>query len=178
MLSHTLSCLSLTNKPIRTYFTGDEESESLRSYVTWPSSQRQQVAMLQFKYISFNSFFFKVFIEFVIILLLFYVLVFWPQGMWDLSSPTRDPTRSPRTRRRSLNHQTAREVPISSSSKSSQVGEEQRPKGQEAEKEMEVGKKKSGDQKSKRRNRIIYGMEAKGRQYFKKNLTLLPTGQE
>ena len=26
----------------------------------------------------------KVFIEFVIILLLFYVLVFWPPGMWDL----------------------------------------------------------------------------------------------
>ena len=31
---------------------------------------------------------FKVFIEFVIILLLFYVLVFWPWGMWDLSTPT------------------------------------------------------------------------------------------
>ena len=30
---------------------------------------------------------FKVFIEFVTILLLFYVLVFWPWGMWDLSSP-------------------------------------------------------------------------------------------
>ena len=28
-----------------------------------------------------------IFIEFVIILLLFYVLVFWPQGMWDLTSP-------------------------------------------------------------------------------------------
>ena len=25
------------------------------------------------------------------ILLLFYVLAFWPQGMWDLSSPTTDP---------------------------------------------------------------------------------------
>ena len=33
--------------------------------------------------------FFKVFIEFVIILLLFYVLSFWPWGMWDLSSLTR-----------------------------------------------------------------------------------------
>ena len=32
----------------------------------------------------------KVFIEFVTILLLFYVLVFWPRGMWDLSSLTRD----------------------------------------------------------------------------------------
>ena len=27
---------------------------------------------------------FKVFIEFVTVLLLFYVLVFWPQGMWLL----------------------------------------------------------------------------------------------
>ena len=36
---------------------------------------------------------FKVFIEFVTILLLFYVLVFWPHGMWDLSSLTRDGTR-------------------------------------------------------------------------------------
>ena len=33
---------------------------------------------------------FKVFIEFVTILLLFYVLVFWPRGMWDLSSPTKE----------------------------------------------------------------------------------------
>ena len=35
---------------------------------------------------------FKVFTEHVIILLLFYVLVFWIQGMWDLSSPARDQT--------------------------------------------------------------------------------------
>ena len=34
----------------------------------------------------------KVFIEFVMILLLFHVLVFWPQGMWDLGSPMRDRT--------------------------------------------------------------------------------------
>ena len=34
---------------------------------------------------------FKVFIEFATILLLFNVLVFWPGGMWDLSSPTREP---------------------------------------------------------------------------------------
>ena len=37
------------------------------------------------------TFFLKVFIVFVTILLLFYVLVFWPPGMWDLSSPTRGP---------------------------------------------------------------------------------------
>ena len=32
---------------------------------------------------------FKVFIEFVTVLLLFYVLVLWPRDMWGLSSPTR-----------------------------------------------------------------------------------------
>ena len=36
--------------------------------------------------------FFKVFIEFVAVLLLLYVLVFWPGDMWDLSSPPRDQT--------------------------------------------------------------------------------------
>ena len=35
---------------------------------------------------------FKVFIEFVTKLLLFSVLVFWLQSMWDLSSQTRDGT--------------------------------------------------------------------------------------
>ena len=47
---------------------------------------------------------FKVIIEFVTILLLFYSLVFWPQGhknhslvFWDLNSPTRDQTHNPRT---------------------------------------------------------------------------------
>ena len=54
----------------------------------------------------------KVFIEFVTILLLFYVLVFWPQVMWDLSSRTRDQTRTPCIGRWSLNHWTTREVPI------------------------------------------------------------------
>ena len=35
---------------------------------------------------------FKVFLEFVTILLLVYILVFWLQGMWDLRSLTRDRT--------------------------------------------------------------------------------------
>ena len=55
---------------------------------------------------------FRVFIEFVTILLLFHVLVFWLRGMWDLSSPTRDRTCTPCIGRRSLNHWTAREVPL------------------------------------------------------------------
>ena len=45
---------------------------------------------------------FKVFIEFVTILLLFYVSFFWPRSMWDLSSPTRDRTHTPWVGRRSL----------------------------------------------------------------------------
>ena len=53
--------------------------------------------------ISSSSFFFfnvdvdhfKAFIEFATTLLLFYVLVFWPQGMWDVSFPTKNQTHSP-----------------------------------------------------------------------------------
>ena len=54
---------------------------------------------------------FKVFIEFAAVLLLFYVLFFWPRGMWDLRSPTRDWTSILGIGRLSLNHWTAREVP-------------------------------------------------------------------
>ena len=43
----------------------------------------------------------KVFIEFATRLLLFYVLVFWQQGMWDFSSPTTDLTDIPYTGRQS-----------------------------------------------------------------------------
>ena len=53
---------------------------------------------------------FKVLTEFVTILLLLYVLVFWPPGTWDLSSLTGDQTRSPCIGRQSLNHWTTREV--------------------------------------------------------------------
>ena len=55
---------------------------------------------------------FKVFIEFVTILLLFYVLALWPRGTGDLSSATRDRTRTALIERRSRNHWTAREVPL------------------------------------------------------------------
>ena len=43
--------------------------------------------------------FFKVFIEFFTVLLLFYVLVFWLQGMWNLSCLTRNLTHIPCIRR-------------------------------------------------------------------------------
>ena len=55
---------------------------------------------------------FNIFIEFVTILLLFYVLIFWPGSTWDLSSLTRDQTRTPCIGRQSLNHWTTRKVPI------------------------------------------------------------------
>ena len=48
----------------------------------------------------------KVFIEFVTILFLFYVLVFSPQGMWDLSLNPIPPVLEG-----GLNHWTIREVP-------------------------------------------------------------------
>lgn len=35
---------------------------------------------------------FKVFIEFVTVLLLFHISVFWPWGMWDLGALTEDGT--------------------------------------------------------------------------------------
>ena len=54
---------------------------------------------------------FSLCIEFVILVLLFYVLVFSPRGMWDLSFPTRDQTHTPYFGRWILNYWTAREVP-------------------------------------------------------------------
>ena len=50
--------------------------------------------------------------EFVTILPLFYVLVFWPWDLWDLSSLTRDQTRTVCLGRRSFNHWTTREGPV------------------------------------------------------------------
>ena len=57
-----------------------------------------------------NLFIFKVFIEFVTMLLLFYILAFWPRSMWDLSFLTRDQIHTPCIGRWRLNHWTTREV--------------------------------------------------------------------
>ena len=54
---------------------------------------------------------FKVFIEFVTVLLLLYALVLWLQGKWDFSSPTRGRTLTSCIGRRSLSHWTARDIP-------------------------------------------------------------------
>ena len=53
---------------------------------------------------------FKVFIEFCTVLFLFYVLVFWPWGVGDLSYPSRDRTFTPCAGRESFNHWTTREI--------------------------------------------------------------------
>ena len=55
----------------------------------------QMCFFLGFYFFPMWAIFFEVFIEFVTILLLFYVLVFWPRGMWDLSSSIRDQTSTP-----------------------------------------------------------------------------------
>ena len=55
---------------------------------------------------------FKIFIECVTILLLFYVLVFWLWGMWNLSSPTSDQTQASCSGRPSLKHWTTRKFTI------------------------------------------------------------------
>ena len=73
-------------------------------------------------FFSSSSFFFlmwiifKVSIEFVTLLLLFYVLGFWSGVMWDLSFPTRDGTYILYIGRQILNHWTTWEVfwPVSS----------------------------------------------------------------
>ena len=54
---------------------------------------------------------FKVFIEFVTVPL-FYILIFWPWGIWDLSTLTRDQARTPCIWRRSLNPWTSREISL------------------------------------------------------------------
>ena len=62
----------------------------------------------------YSLIFLKIFIEFITLQLLLYVLFFffWPQGMWDLSSPTRYRTHTPALEGEA-NHWTAREVPPS-----------------------------------------------------------------
>ena len=53
-----------------------------------------------------------VFIDLLKYLFLFYILVFWPQNMWNLSSPTIDQNHTNSIGRQSLNQWTTREVHI------------------------------------------------------------------
>ena len=73
-----------------------------RGWIFWVGSywrilQRSEMIWFFFFFKIFFSLMwtiFKIFIEFVIISFLFYVLVFYSPGMWDLSSLTRDWTRT------------------------------------------------------------------------------------
>ena len=71
-----------------------------------PQAPWQQCQCLGFLGFFWTWIIFKAFIEFATILFWFYVLAFWPQGMWDLSCLTRDWTHTPCMGRRSLNHWT------------------------------------------------------------------------
>ena len=89
---------------------------------TWPFHQMGSLPSLTSHYpMAYTSLFkiffliwtiFKVFIEFTTILFLFYILIFWPQVMWDLSFLTRDQTGTPHIGGQSLNHRTTRKVPV------------------------------------------------------------------
>ena len=89
-------------------------SPVLYTHLTWnaclfhSSSQPSSDCILEV-----SGLFSFVFIEFITILLLFYVSVFWPRGTWDPSSPTRNQAPTPATGRWSLNHWAIKEVPIS-----------------------------------------------------------------
>ena len=86
------------------------------------TDQHLNLGLLRFFFFMWTIF--KVFIEFITILLLFlfffpaqkllllfYVLIFLPWGMWDLSFLTRGQTHIPYSGRWSLNHWATREVP-------------------------------------------------------------------
>ena len=110
----TVSILDFCNMSLIscTYMSNSQTLWSLAMLYLWLLRLCPVVLILFF---FFNIFFmwtvFKVVIEFVIILLLFSVLFFWLQGMWYLSSLTRDWTLAPYIGRQSLNYWTTREIP-------------------------------------------------------------------
>ena len=75
--------------------------------LSWVSSTNFFVFCFSLMWVTF-----KVPFEPVTTLLLFYALTFWPQDMWDPSSPTKGWTCTPCAGRQSPNHWTAREVPV------------------------------------------------------------------
>ena len=80
---------------------GQPEDHFVTDHITSTPLHQEQSITLELLEIPQMSFlkrfcwcgsFFKVFIEFVTIFLLFYALVFWLRSMWDLSSLNRDRT--------------------------------------------------------------------------------------
>ena len=67
-----------------------------RLYFVYPSWKITAISLILFLFISLMwTTFFEIFIGFITVLLLFYVLFFWPQGLWDFSFPTRDQSCTP-----------------------------------------------------------------------------------
>ena len=80
-----------------------------------PAKPKNQVSKTMTHFL--KDFFFEcgpllVFIKFVTVMLLFYILVFWLWGMWNLNSLTGDQTFTPCIEKQSLNHWTTKEVPF------------------------------------------------------------------
>ena len=92
------------------------EQQTLSHKLHWVSSSSFLHLFWKILFFFFKMFFmwtiFKVFTEFGTILFPLYVLVFWPRGMWDLSSPASNQTRSPCFGGQSLIPWTTSEVPV------------------------------------------------------------------
>ena len=76
---------------------GEQEGTDQES---WARGETSMSWTGQYRFLFFKRYFlmwaiFKVFIEFVTIILLFYTLFFWLRGIWDLGSLTRDQTCTP-----------------------------------------------------------------------------------
>ena len=107
---------SYPNTEWETWGGGKEKNEgeicvscfSLLKELSWKSQVTTFFRTFFFFFLMWTIF--KVFIEFVTILLLFPVLDFWLWGMWDLNSLTWCQTCTPCTGRRSPNRWTSREV--------------------------------------------------------------------
>ena len=104
-LSHLVQCGSARNRVFSFCLTGDffhlppflRDNSATYGILDWQIIFPLSTLAMPFHSLFLKDFFFftwaifEVFIEFVTILLLFYILVFfWPWGMWDLISLTRD----------------------------------------------------------------------------------------
>ena len=105
----SLSVVTETAKPIK--FSRGNVGSAHRCF-------REKMA-LEWKFFSYNFLDFFLFLMTIFKVLLnllqyclFYVLVVWLGGMWDLSSITRDITCTPCLGKQSCNHWTTREIPL------------------------------------------------------------------
>ena len=119
LLFPNLGSQALPGTVSRVYFLGQLGCKIILGAEPRSDHADFSLLFLSFPASTLTSFFFLMWsilksVESVILLLLFYVLCFWPRAMWNLSFPTRDRTHVPCIGRSSLNHWTTREVPLSS----------------------------------------------------------------